>query len=126
METATAEREIRTLEDRRYQAMLDGDAETLAPLLAEELVYTHSTGTADTKATYLAGVRAKTLTYRGIERPEEAVRVYGETAVVSGRARIDVLVGDVPRQAQVRYLAVWTRATHGWQLVAFQATPITA
>lgn len=61
-----------------------------------------------------------------IERSEEDIRLNGETARVSGRARIAVLVGDVPREAQVRYLAVWARGTQGGQLVAFQATPITA
>ena len=126
MDTAAVEQEIRALEDRRYRAMLAGDAETLDQLLGAGLVYTHSTGAADTKAAYLAGVKAKTLTYRSIERAEEEVRVYGDAAVVSGRARIDVLVSSVLRQAQVRYLGVWAKGAQGWQLVGFQATPIAA
>jgi hypothetical protein len=50
---------IRKLEDQRYRAMCEADAVTLDKLLADSLVYTHSYGGADSKATYLDGVRAK-------------------------------------------------------------------
>jgi hypothetical protein len=36
--------EIKKLEDRRFQAMIDGDFDTLDNLLGDGLVYTHSTG----------------------------------------------------------------------------------
>ena len=63
---------IRQLEDRRYRAMCEADAAALDQLLADTLVYTHSYGGADSKATYLDGIRAKKWVYRKIERPKEA------------------------------------------------------
>ena len=48
---------ILQLEERRYRAMCEADAATLEKLLADTLVYTHSTGAADGKAAYIAGVR---------------------------------------------------------------------
>src|SRR5690242_15984408 len=89
--TAIAD-QIEALETARYQAMLAGDADTLAPLLGADLVYGHSTGAVDSKATYLAGVRAQTLTYQAIERAATQVQVYGDAAVASGRARLNVVV----------------------------------
>jgi ketosteroid isomerase-like protein len=44
-------------EDRRYQAMLDGDLEALDALCADELSYTHSNGVRDTKAEYFGKLR---------------------------------------------------------------------
>ncbi|MHB8576947.1 MAG: nuclear transport factor 2 family protein [Dehalococcoidia bacterium] len=60
---------------------LAGDATTLEQLLGDGLVYIHSTGMADTKAKYLDGVRANRLQYRGIERQQQQIQIYGDTAV---------------------------------------------
>jgi ketosteroid isomerase-like protein len=106
--------------------MLEADANTLETLLGDGLVYTHSSGSFDTKATYLEGVRAKTVIYRNIDRLQEQIQVYGDTAVVNGSAHIDVLVGGVPRLANLRYLSVWVKEAHGWHTVAFQSTPLPA
>ena len=54
---------IRLLESRRYRAMCEADAKTLEELLADSLVYTHSYGGADTKASYLDGIRSKKWQY---------------------------------------------------------------
>src|SRR5205823_6538206 len=69
---------IRLLESRRYRAMCEGDAATLDQLLADSLVYTHSYGGADGKASYLDGIRAKKWVYRNIERPIEDIQVHGD------------------------------------------------
>lgn len=60
---------------------------------------THSAGTTDSKQTNIDGVKANKLSYRNIERLQERVQIYGKTAVVSGQARIDVLIASVPRIA---------------------------
>ena len=46
--------EIKKLEDRRCQAMIDSDFDTLEKLLGDQLVYTHSTAQSDTRAEYIA------------------------------------------------------------------------
>ncbi|HYR35873.1 MAG TPA: nuclear transport factor 2 family protein, partial [Burkholderiales bacterium] len=65
---------IRRLEDQRYKAMCEADAATLEKLLADSLVYTHSYGGADSKASYLDGIRSKKWQYRKIERPKENIQ----------------------------------------------------
>jgi hypothetical protein len=44
--------EIKKLEDRRFQAMIHSDFNTLEGLLDDGLVYTHSTGQSDTHAEF--------------------------------------------------------------------------
>lgn len=114
--------QIHSLEDKRYQAMIEADTNVLEQLFGDGLVYTHSTGTADGKAAYLEGVRSANFAYKQIERSDECIQVYGDTAVVTGRARADMIVGGVPRLATLRYTCVWVKAINGWQTVAFQAT----
>ena len=117
---------IRELEDRRYKAMIDGDAATLDKLLADTLVYTHSYGGADSKAAYLDGVRAKKWVYRKIERPVEDIQVHGDSVVITGHVRIELVQDGKPKTLNSRYTNVWVKGAKGWQMVAWQSTPIPA
>ena len=115
---------IRELESRRFRAMIEADAATLQSLLADSMVYTHSTATTDGKASYIAGVTSKKWQYRQIDRPVEDIQVHGDTAVVTGQVRIDILVDGKPKVMNSRYTDVWLKGPKGWQMVAWQSTPI--
>ena len=117
---------IRQLEDRRYRAMCEADAATLDQLLADTLVYTHSYGGADSKASYLDGIRAKKWVYRRIERPKEDIQVHGDCAVVTGQVRIELLADGKPKTLNSAYTNVWIKGAKGWQMVAWQSTPLPA
>lgn len=119
-------REIRALEDRRYKAMVDGDLATLDALLGDGLVYTHSSSVVDGKASYLAALRAKKFVYQKVERPEENIQAHGDTAVVTGELRLEVLLEGNPRAMRSRFLNVWAKGPKGWQMVAWQSTPVPA
>lgn len=118
--------ELRKLEDRRYKAMCDADAKALDELLADSLVYTHSYGGADSKASYLDGIRSKKWQYRKIERPKENIQLHGDCAVVTGQVRIELMSEGKPKTLNSAYTNVWIRGTQGWQMVAWQSTPLPA
>ena len=118
--------EIRKLEDRRYKAMCDADAKALDELLADSLVYTHSYGGADSKASYLDGIRSKKWQYRRIERPKENIQMHGDCAIVTGQVRIELLSEGKPKTLNSAYTNVWIKGAKGWQMVAWQSTPIAA
>ncbi len=116
---------IRRAEDERYAAMLAGDVAALERLLDPDLVYTHSSATADSKASYIDGVRSGRWRYRTIERSEETIVVRENAALVFNRARIDILIGGEPKALDNRMLAVWLRAPdRAWRLAALHSTPI--
>src|SRR3954464_14154234 len=98
---------IRKLEDQRFKAMVDADAATLDKLLADSLVYTHSYGGSDGKASYLDGIRSKKWHYRKIERTKENIQVHGDCAVVTGQIRIDLLSEGKPKTLNSAYTNVW-------------------
>lgn len=60
------ESEIERQEERRYQAMLDNDLVTLERLLGEELRYIHSNALVDSKASYIASLKAGAVQYQQI------------------------------------------------------------
>jgi len=115
---------IRQLEDRRFRAMIEADAAALEELLADSMVYTHSSATTDGKASYIAGVRSKKWQYRKIDRPVEDIQVHGDCVIVTGQVRIDILVDGKPKIMNSRYTDVWVKGAKGWQMVAWQSTPI--
>ena len=117
-------RAVLAAEDRRYQAMLDADLATLEELLADALSYAHSSGVRDTKDEYLAKVRSGYYVYRRIDHPVERVEVVGGTAIVVGRMTADIEVTGVPKTIDNLALAVWTRTSGAWRLLAYAPTSL--
>ena len=105
--------EIKKLEDRRFQAMIEGDFDTLAKLLGDSLVYTHSTGHSDTHAEYIAKCRKGVFKYQKIERPTENIQVHGNAAVVTGHTKMEVMVDGKPKLLNSRYTNVWVKGPKG-------------
>ena len=113
-------------EDRRYRAMVDGDLDTLAELLADGVCYTHSSGSRDTRDEYLAKLRSRYYVYRRAEHPVDRVEVTGDTAIVVGRMTALVDVAGVPKTLDSLALAVWTRTGGSWRLLAYAPTALPA
>jgi ketosteroid isomerase-like protein len=119
--------EIKKREDRRFQAMIDSDFETLEELLGDNLIYTHSTAQADTRAEYIALCKKGVFKYLKIERPIENMQVYGDdTVIVTGHTRMDAIIEGSPKLLNSRYTNVWRKGAKGWQMVVWQSTPIPA
>jgi uncharacterized protein (TIGR02246 family) len=116
--------QVRAAEDRRYAAMLAADATALADLLADGLVYTHSSGVRETRPQLLARIGAGDLTYVRLEHPVSQVTVLGDAVLVLGEMHGDVVIGGQPRRLDNAVLAVWAAQDGGWRLAAFQGTPL--
>jgi len=113
--------DIARLEDQRYAAMLDKDVATLERLLHPDLVYMHSSGVADSKASYIAGVHDRVWDYSAIARSEATVRLHGVLALVFNRLKIDLSVRGVAKSLDNRALAVWVADEGAWRLIALQS-----
>jgi hypothetical protein len=119
-------RAVLAAEDRRYRAMLDADLATLDEVCADELSYAHSSGARDTKSEYLGKVRSRYYVYLRIDHPVERVEVVGDTAIVVGRMTADLEVEGVRKTIDNLALAVWTRVSGQWRLLAYAPTALPA
>jgi ketosteroid isomerase-like protein len=124
--TGTDAQAVLAAEDRRYKAMQDADMTTLDELCADALSYAHSSGTRDTKSEYLGKIGSGYYAYRRIDHPVERVEVVGDTAIVVGRMTADIEVQGVPKTIDNLALAVWTRASGTWRLLAYAPTSLPA
>lgn len=116
------EQTILGLETKRIAAMVARDLETLGPMLADDVSYSHSSGRTDTKASFLELVRSGH--YLSVEFPERQVIPCGTAVIVRGRAQMHVHHDGAELRYPIRFLDVYARRGDAWQLMAWQATRI--
>jgi len=110
-----------SLDDRKWAALLGNDSDALADMLADDLVYIHSNARIENKASYLESIRTGVLEYRKIEISDQHGLVHGSTAVVTGRAEIELLAHGRDRRLHIRYCGVWVAEPQP-RLVSWQST----
>lgn len=122
VQAADTEADVLAADDARIGALTAGDAEALARWLADDLRYVHSTGTVDTKASFLELIRSGTSRYAAYEPLERAIRFPAPgVALDSGRARLRVETPDGPVESEFLYLACWRHGPDGWKFTAWQS-----
>jgi ketosteroid isomerase-like protein len=127
------EREVRELEDQWARAVVRGDRAFYERVLADDFTHTSHSGAFKTRAQWLAEAKggdqaeakSGTTHYEALDVDDLAVRVYGETAVVTGRTtpRGTTAKGQ-PMTGRYRFLRVWVKRSGRWQAMAFQGTRI--
>jgi ketosteroid isomerase-like protein len=133
---APAEREVRDLESQISRAVVAGDRAFFERVLADDFTHTSHAGKFKTRAEWLAENKfedrqgrpqhGKT-TYEALAVDDLAVRLYGDTAVVTGRTSPKGWnAKGEPIGGQYRFLRVWVKRDRRWQVVAFQGTRIAA
>jgi len=116
------ESKILGLEAKRIAAMVNKDIAMLDMLLADDLTYTHSGGTTDTKASFITLIKERGR-YQGVDYSNTQVIPFpgGNAVAVRGRAQIRLEgVAGYP----VLFLDVWTLRDGIWKMVAWQATRV--
>ena len=112
------EQAIRRLDKERIQAQVHADAEALDRIYADDFIGVGPSGTVRTKPQVIADFTSHDLKFQSITTEEVQVRVYGNTAVETGRS---TMTGqdkgkDVPRDT--RFTRVWVKQQGRWRLVA--------
>lgn len=118
---------VLALEERRRQALLAADMPALQGLMADDLVYVHSTGACDRKASYLSklsggGLRYLELGFNGLN-----VQLLHQAAVVSGHMAAVISKDGQRKPVASIFMTVWGCGADGvWRLHAHQGTPLPA
>ena len=96
------------------QGAMKQDKALLEKYLADDLVYTHGGGQAESKAQYIANVIKGAPHYLAMVPSETRVRIYGKTAVLWGLVDVTPAKGATYR---TRTLEVYTQNPAGvWQM----------
>lgn len=109
--------EILNAQSSRISAMIDADIDKLNELLTDDLTYAHTTGWTETKTGYVETIKSGRINYISFVPKEVVIRVYGETAVLTGK--VDVNLGRT--DFTIRFLEVQRKVDGTWKLTAWQS-----
>jgi peptidylprolyl isomerase len=124
VQTAGPEAELKKLEREWFEAIVKGDAETLKRILADDFAALNDDGSSTDKAQ----TTDRSVKLDEIRSDEFKLRLYGNTAVVTGRA---TFIRNQKPLRQSNYIEVWARKAGPagrprWQAVSWVSMPIKA
>ena len=115
-DTSKALVQVMKLEGRWVKAVMRRDVKVLGRILADDYVGTGSDGEVHDKAQTLAELRSAPVGFKSFKQDGFDVRFDGDTATVTGRAAVTVLVEDEPVSALFSYTRVYVRRKGRWQV----------
>ncbi len=117
--------ELRAALRALYGAMLAQDLQTMGDLLADDLVYVHSPGFAETRQEFLDGMRNGRYVYERVQPTAERIELSGDLAIVY--TTLDFMGGaagqDHPAVTLLTTLG-WRRQGGTWRMFLRQATRV--
>ncbi len=124
-EPITADEAVRA-EDARYAAQMSNDFAAMERLIADDLVYIHSSSLVDNKQTYIESMRTGAVKYRVMRRSEVVARTFGCVATLTGNGNFDVTVNEKEMTVELRFHAIWAKRDGKVQFISWQATRLPA
>lgn len=112
---------VADIEKKRFAALVSKDFTYLNEVLGEDLVYCHSSGLMDTKATFVQSIKDGKLTYNEMTPEELKVRIYDKTAIITGICSAKVISNGQPLNTRFRFTDVYIKRKEGWQMVSWQS-----
>ena len=115
--------QIETLYHDMYRAMVNKDRAELERIHDDSFVLHHMTGMTQDKETYIHGILNGTLNYYSEQTDELDVQIHGDTAVMTGRSRVNAAVfggGRHTWRLQLKFDLI--RRADGWKLTGASAS----
>jgi ketosteroid isomerase-like protein len=114
------------LDAKRMAAMGKKDIATLKDLIADDLIYTHSSARMDTKASLVGNMESGATVYSAVEPSKVVVQDFGNAVVLTGEAQIKVSANGAPNAFGVRFTLVYANRGGKWQMTTWQSTRLPA
>jgi ketosteroid isomerase-like protein len=106
------------LENERVPALLNSDTAFIERVYADDYVVTGANGVVRTRSQVVADMKSGVQTFQAMKNDDVKVRLYGDTAVVTGRT---TQKGQYKGQASLsptRFTRIYVKRDGQWQLVA--------
>ena len=126
MATADPAGEVEKMEQKRMLAILNADMPALYAIYADDFFYNTSSGPSLTRSEYLPRYASGELKVNAADSEARDIRIYENTALVTGIVHVNATIKGENKQLHLRYLNVWVKRANGWVLVARQGTNLPA
>jgi hypothetical protein len=112
---------VKAAELARFAANVQADAPALNKLLDDGLEYTHSNGDLDSKQTFIDSLTSGKRDYVSTAADIESVRIFGEVAIIRGKAKVTVSTNGKSQDLHIGYTDVWLWKDGRWQMTAWRS-----
>lgn len=119
-----AEKQLLDLHSRKFRWMTNKQLDSLSLLLDDRLQYIHSNGWTETRQEVLDDLTSGKLNYTNVTVEEASVRLYDDSAVITGKGVFEVLLDGKPISIHLSYTEVYVRQKKQWRLVSRHACKI--
>ena len=114
-------------DDARVAATKTADREKLAEIYSDDLRYAHSSGTVDTKQSYIESLTSGRTKYLTIEYEERTFTFPAPgIALMTGRAHVKVANATGEVDMVLSFLSVWREENGKWRFLAWQSCKLPA
>lgn len=119
------EKELLKLENEFARAVASNDADALDRLLADDWIIVDPDGSIIDKTRFLGVIRSGALSHESMESTDLSVRLYGNTAVVTGLTTSNGKFMGQEFTSCERATDIFVKQAGGWQCVFTQLTRFT-
>lgn len=123
---AGVEEQIKKMERDRAAAVVKGDVAAIEGLTSDDYTLINANGQLSDKAKTMNDIKTGVIKLTANEVSDLRVRVYGDTAVVTGKSSAKGTIGGRELKGPVMFTRVYVKKNGKWQSVAFQQTPVAA
>ncbi len=120
--------QILQIESERYAAMVKPDYAVLEKVIADNAIYSHSTGNVQSKQQLVDSLKTGKMRYRSITPTMPLIRFYGDIAIVNGVGSFEVTLNGVDLSSRLVYTAIYNLKTdangRAWQLVSWHSSAV--
>lgn len=122
--SAKLEAQLKAQADAWDRAIVAKDRAAIAANMADDFRQIDARGDIETKASFIEGLVTPDLQLDPYTVEDFEVRVYGDTALLSGRTRMTGRYQGKPFSTHYRYIDVYVKRGAVWKIVSVQISPI--
>jgi uncharacterized protein (TIGR02246 family) len=116
--------QLKKMEEARAQAAMKADTATMAQGMTDDYAMITPTGEEQDKAAILESFKSGDRKIENIQLEDTKVRVYGNSAVVTGTSNLKGTYKGQDISGKYRYTRVYVKQNGKWKTAAFQQTKV--
>jgi hypothetical protein len=109
---------VNELHKQKFQWLINGNADSVQALLADEVSYIHSNGWVQNRQDVLDDMKSKKLVYKNIDIETSNVTMHGNTALVTGRGVFIGTLNGTDYSVKLLYTEVYVSINNRWRFAA--------
>ena len=118
-------KEMEAVERARFETWVKGNISEMQIVLADDVLYCHSSGQCQSKAEFIADIQSKNRVYKKMDLLAMTAKALGSDAVLIN-GKVDVGAESPGKVVAFKgiYTAVYVKRSGHWQLISWQSTTL--